>query len=230
MPPERPPDEKRGTDAEKFITGAGSRRSLLWVPQPQLGASCNPPRKPISYALAVTFPENFFPQAEKRCFRDTPGTEGSNKGKYSSFGYGPPWTVSPRASRLWLAPHGTQDSAEISKYWLWPQDSGCRNGKEKVWACETRGKTSRRNTCAAAADETDQAAMATPGPPLPVTMVQTPAAAQSVASHQPLRRTCRADWTTPSGDPEVSEVAAWLLGEPSRGKPAGLKGWVTEAS
>lgn len=43
----------------------GSPGSLLWVPQPHLCASCNPPRKPISQALAVNFPETFLPADEK---------------------------------------------------------------------------------------------------------------------------------------------------------------------
>ena len=105
-----------------------------------------------------------------------------------SFGQGPSRAVSPRASCLWLAPHATQESAEISKYWLWPHVSGCRKGRKKVWACETRGSTSKRNRVTLAADRVDRAAIATTSPRPPVAMVRRP------ASRQPQRRLCRADW------------------------------------
>lgn len=114
------------------------------------------------------------------------------------FGQGPPGTFSPRESRLWLAPQGTQESAEISKYWLWPHVSGCRKGKEKVWACETLGRSNRRNAITAAAGEMDHAAIASLVPPRPVTMVQSPEAGPSPSPHQPLQQLRRADWTTPA--------------------------------
>lgn len=87
--PKDPSDEKRGADAEKFITGAGSRRSLLWAPQPQLGASCNPPRKPIPYALAVKFPENFFPRAEKGVSETRARDRGQQQGGIFELWLGP---------------------------------------------------------------------------------------------------------------------------------------------
>lgn len=95
------------------------------------------------------------------------------------FGQGPSQTISPRASCLWLAPQRTQERAEISKYWLWPHVSGCRKGKERVWAREKQGRMNRKNTVTTATEKVDQDAIASPDTPPPVTIVQTPAAAHS---------------------------------------------------
>lgn len=133
---------------------------------------------------------------------------------------GPPRPASPRLSCRWLAPHETQDSAEISKYWLWPHVSGSWKGKEKVWACETRGKTNRRNAVTAAEGNGNQAAMSAPAPLPPVTMVQTPAAVSPISlcgePAEPIGQ-------TPPGVPAASACAAWLLGYQSRRKLPCLK-------
>lgn len=179
--------------------------------------NCNPPRK-SSPALAVNFSETLFPQ-RKRYFGDAGA--GHCTRRECSFGQGPPQTNSPWASCLWLAPQGTQERAEISKYWLWPQVSGFRKGKEKVWACETRGRTNWKNTVTAANDEADQAAIAAPAPQTSVTMVQTPAAAHL---QRPVRLCGDSAELIGQLPPEVSEmstIAAWLLGYQSRRKLAG---------
>lgn len=115
----------------------------------------NPPRK-SALALAVHFPETLFPQT-KRCFSDPGGWAQQQAGVWAGPG---PSIISPRASCLWWAPHGAQESAEMSKYWSRPQVSGCRKGNEKVWARETRGRTHGRNTVTAATAQLDRRAIA----------------------------------------------------------------------
>lgn len=96
----------------------------------------------------------------------------------------------------------------MSKYWPRPQVSGCRKGKEKVWACETPGRTHWRNTVTAAAAQLDRRAIATPARRGP-----SPWSPGSLCgdSAEPIGQ-------LPPEVPEVSANAAWLLGYQSRAR------------
>lgn len=149
-----------------------------------------------SQALEVNFPEEHSLSADKKVFQRYQEL-GAEPTQELVFSQDPPQTISPRASRLWWAPHWTHESAEISKYWLWLHVSGCCKGREKVWAREKLGRTSRRKTVTASTEKVHRDAIVTPIQPPTVTKVQTLAGAHS-PPHQPLRQLYRIDWTTPA--------------------------------